>query len=44
LSYVGKLFPFKSMNQLQADGYAGTASVTSWNLGGISVVASYSGS
>jgi hypothetical protein len=44
VSYVGDLFPFKSQAQLTADGYAGTASVTSWNIGGIPVVSDYSGS
>jgi hypothetical protein len=41
---VGDLFPFKSMAQFDADGYAGTASVTSPNLGGLAVVTGYSGS
>lgn len=44
VGYVGDIFPFKSQAQFIADGYAGTASVTLPNLGGLSVVAGYSGS
>ena len=44
VSYVGDIFPFKSETQLSADGYAGTAAITLPNLGGLAVVAGYSGS
>jgi len=44
VSFVGNLEPFKAPSQLTADGYGGTASVPGWNLGGLSVVTSYTGS
>ena len=44
VGYVGDVFPFKTMSQFDADGYGGTASITSWNLGGLPVVSTYSGS
>ena len=44
VGYVSDIFPFKAQSQLAADGYAGTASVTVPNLGGLAVVSTYSGS
>jgi len=44
VGYQNALFGFKSGSQLDADGYAGTYSITSWNYGGLSVVSTYSGS
>jgi hypothetical protein len=44
IAYVGDIWPFKSPTQFSTDGYAGTASVTATNLGGIPVVSTYSGS
>jgi hypothetical protein len=44
VSYSNNLYPFKSVSQLDTDGYQGTASVTAPNLGGLAVVSSYSGS
>ena len=43
VSYQGALYPFKSMAQLVADGYAGTAAVPVPGTGGLSVVPSYTG-
>jgi|GEM_PF-961079 predicted RNA-binding protein with TRAM domain len=40
-TYLGYLWPFKSMNQLKAQGYGGTASVPIWGLGGVAVVSTY---
>ncbi|MGH9107306.1 MAG: hypothetical protein ACRDZX_16070, partial [Acidimicrobiales bacterium] len=37
-SYQGKLYPFTSINQLEADGYAGTAVVPVPGISGLSVV------
>lgn len=37
------LFPFKSMTQLQTDGYGGTPSITLWSIAGFTV-AQYTGS
>ena len=44
VSYQGKLWPFKSMKQLDNDGYAGTAAVPVPSAGGITLVGHYSGS
>ncbi|HTW07951.1 MAG TPA: hypothetical protein VME46_10590 [Acidimicrobiales bacterium] len=44
VGYVGDVFPFKSSTQFGADGYAGTASITVPNIGGLPVVTTYSGS
>ena len=44
VSYQGKLWPFKSMKQLDNDGYAGTAAVPVPSAGGITLVGQYSGS
>jgi hypothetical protein len=38
------LFEFKSMAQLQADGYGGTPSIVIPNVGGLSAVTTYTGS
>ena len=43
VSYQGALYPFKSMAQLVADGYAGTAAVPVPGTGGLSIVPSYTG-
>ena len=40
----GNAFEFKSMAQLQADGYSGTPSIVVPNLGGMGIVTTYSGS
>ncbi len=40
----GNAFEFKSMAQLQADGYSGTPSIVVPNLGGMGLVTTYSGS
>jgi len=40
-TYLGYLWPFKTMNQLQAEGYGGTASVPIWGLDGVAVVSTY---
>jgi hypothetical protein len=42
-SYQGDLYPFKSMSQLQVDGYSGTAALTVPSTGGAPVVSGYSG-
>lgn len=44
VGYQGELWPFKSMKQLDADGYAGTAAVPVPSTGGVPVVSGYSGS
>jgi len=44
VGYQGELWPFKSMKQLAADGYSGTAAVPVPSTGGVTVVTSYSGS
>jgi hypothetical protein len=44
LTYQGNLYPFKSISQLRADGYGGTAAVQVPGTAGLPVVASYSGS
>ena len=44
VTYQGKLYPFKSIAQLHADGYGGTAAVQVPGTAGLSVVGSYSGS
>ena len=43
VSYLGALYPFKSMAQLVADGYAGTAAVPVPGTGGLSIVPTYTG-
>jgi hypothetical protein len=43
VSYQGDLYPFKSMAQLQLDGYGGTAALTAPSTGGAPVVYAYSG-
>jgi hypothetical protein len=43
VSYPGALYPFKSMAQLVADGYAGTAGVPVPGAGGLGIVATYTG-
>jgi hypothetical protein len=43
VSYQGDLYPFKSMAQLRADGYGGTAALPAPSTGGAPVVFSYSG-
>ena len=43
-SYSGALYPFKTMAQLDRDGYGGTAAVPVSGTGGLGVVSSYSGS
>jgi hypothetical protein len=40
----GTLFAFKSMAQLQADGYGGTPSIVIPNVGGLTAVIAYTGS
>ena len=40
----GALYAFKSVAQLQADGYGGTPSIVIPNVGGLSAVSSYTGS
>jgi hypothetical protein len=44
VTYQGSLYPFKSISQLRADGYGGTAAVQVPGTAGLPVVASYSGS
>ena len=44
VSYQGSLFEFRSMKQLDADGYAGTAAVPVPSTGGLTPVSRYSGS
>ena len=44
VSYQGDLYPFKSLAQLRADGYGGTAALTAPSTGGVPVVFAYSGS
>jgi hypothetical protein len=44
VSYRGELFPFRSMAQMSADGYGGTAVVPVPSTGGLDVVSPYSGS
>ena len=44
VSYGDTLFPFKSMDQLAADGYGGTPSIAVTSTGGLTVETSYSGS
>jgi hypothetical protein len=44
VTYQGRLYPFKSIAQLRADGYAGTAAVQVPGSAGLPIVASYSGS
>jgi hypothetical protein len=41
---AGALYAFKSVAQLQADGYGGTPSIVIPNVGGISAVSTYTGS
>ena len=43
-TFVGNAFPFKTENQLMKDGYGGTAAVPIPNIGGLSIVANYTGS
>jgi hypothetical protein len=43
VSYQGDLYPFKSLAQLRADGYGGTAALTAPSTGGVPVVYGYSG-
>ncbi len=43
VSYQGDLYPFKSMAQLRADGYGGTAALTAPSTSGAPVVSTYSG-
>ncbi len=43
VSYQGDLYPFKSLAQLRADGYGGTAALTAPSTGGVPVVSTYSG-
>jgi hypothetical protein len=44
VSYGGVLYPFKSISQLEADGYGGTPPVVLPGTGGLSIQAGYSGS
>ncbi len=44
VTYQGNLYPFKSISQLRADGYGGTAAVQVPGTAGLPVVAGYSGS
>lgn len=44
VSYGGTLFAFKSLAQLDADGYGGTPSMALPNIGGLSIQVAYSGS
>ena len=44
VSYRGELFIFKSLAQLYADGYGGTAAVPVPGTGGLPVVVGYAGS
>ena len=44
VAYQGSLYPFKSISQLHADGYGGTAAVPVPGTAGLPVVHSYSGS
>ena len=44
VSYSGALYPFKTMAQLDSDGYGGTAAVPVPGTGAVGVVSSYSGS
>jgi hypothetical protein len=44
VSYQGDVFPFKSMAQLRANGYGGTAAVTLPATAGLPVIIAYSGS
>ncbi len=41
---AGDLFPFATLKQFIADGYGGTPSIVSPNLGGLTVVTNYTGS
>ncbi len=43
VSYQGDLYPFKSMAQLRADGYGGTAALTVPSTSGAPVLSTYSG-
>lgn len=43
VSYQGNLFEFRSMDQLDTDGYAGTAAVPVPSTGGVMLVTDYSG-
>ena len=43
VTYHGRLFPFRSMTQLLAEGYGGTAAVSVSDLGGLGLVQQYSG-
>jgi len=43
VSYLGNLFPFKSMGQLSGDGYGGTAEVHVPSTAGLPVMSSYAG-
>lgn len=43
VTYHGRLFPFRSMTQLLAEGYGGTAAVSVPGLGGLGLVPQYSG-
>jgi hypothetical protein len=44
VTYQGSLYPFKSVSQLRADGYGGTAAVQVPGTAGLPVVTSYSAS
>jgi hypothetical protein len=44
ITYQGKLYAFKSIKQLDADGYGGTAAVQVPGTSGLNVVSTYSGS
>ena len=44
VTYQGSLYPFKSISQLRADGYGGTAAMPVPGTAGLPVAASYSGS
>jgi hypothetical protein len=44
VTYQGNLYPFKSISQLRADGYGGTAAVQVPGAAGLPVIGSYSGS
>ena len=44
VTYQGKLYAFKSIKQLDADGYGGTAAVQVPGTSGLNVVSTYSGS
>ena len=44
VGYQGKLWVLKSLSQLSADGYAGTAGVPVPSTGGVTVITSYNGS